>query len=167
MPAPLFHPTWSTNPLISGICISLLLGFVPEWEKSAKKHDRMSTWLSITTMVIRLHSCSLVFFRFRLLHIQSKTICQKLCTQNPLIILKNRQTYMSKKERKITVDKHILGWFSTPFERVKTQQHTNQQHCHFICFLFFWICSLPHSRLTVPRQWDSALLQGLQSRDTR
>lgn len=31
----------------------------------------------------------------------------------------------------------------------------------------FWICSLPPSRLTVPRQWASALLQGLQSRDSR
>lgn len=31
----------------------------------------------------------------------------------------------------------------------------------------FWICSLPPCRLAVPRQWAWALLQGLQSRDTR
>lgn len=58
------------------------------------------------------------------------------------------------------VEEYISGWFSSTFERVRILLHTNPA-------TVFLICCLPPCRLTVPRQYASALLQGLQSRDTR
>lgn len=56
------------------------------------------------------------------------------------------------------VNKYIYGIFSNTFFRIL--QFTTEN-------VFFWISSLPPCRLTVPRQWASALVKGLQSGDTR
>lgn len=135
----------------------------------AAKHTLSGT---LGSQVI-LHPCSVLspycYFSWHtlILKIHTNKCKHRKCTEKGLTFCSHytiqkgeKNTYTAKNS---AIDENISGWFSNTFEHVKPatyQPATLSLH-------LFWICSLPPSRLTVPRQWASALLQGLQSRDTR
>lgn len=121
---------------------------------------------------IWLHACSMLspdcylFWHTSILKIHTNK-CKQRKTYNKEIWRPARITLQKEEEEKITHARlKMYLWTNTVYFWViqqyilRTLQHSKQP-------LFFWICSFPPCRLTVPRQWASALLQGLQSRDTR